>query len=82
MMKKGKPLSPREMEVLQLLWQGFTTRDIAKKLDLSFNTIAMHRQHIRAKLGVTSMTAALNMTVADGRLRSPLAHPIPDDTSA
>ena len=56
---KHHPLTPREQEVLRLIWQGFTTRDIAKKLQRSFNTIAMHRRHILKKLGVTSTAQAL-----------------------
>jgi DNA-binding NarL/FixJ family response regulator len=56
---KQHPLTPREQEVLRLVWQGFTTRDIAKKLQRSFNTIAMHRRHILKKLGVTSTAQAL-----------------------
>ena len=54
-----QPLTPREKEVLSLVWQGFTTRDIAKRLHRSFNTIAMHRRHILKKLGVTSTAQAL-----------------------
>ena len=68
MMMKGKPLSPRELEVLHLLWQGFTQRDISKRLHRSFNTISMHRQHILAKLEVTSTMAAINKAIATGIL--------------
>ena len=66
LMMKGKPLTARELEVLQLLWQGFTTREMAVKLHRSFNTIAMHRQHILAKLGVTSTAEGLTVAVARG----------------
>jgi DNA-binding NarL/FixJ family response regulator len=65
---KGKPLSPRELEVLGLVWQGFTTRQIAHMLHRSFNTIAMHRQHILTKLDVTSTTEALNKAMVLGIL--------------
>jgi DNA-binding NarL/FixJ family response regulator len=52
-------LTPREQEILSLICQGLTTRDIAKQLRRSFNTIAMHRRHILKKLGVTSTAQAL-----------------------
>lgn len=52
-------LTPREQEILSLVMQGLTTRDIAKQLQRSFNTIAMHRRHILKKLGVTSTAQAL-----------------------
>ena len=80
-MMKGKPLTPRELEVLQLLWEGLTTREISKRLHRSFNTIAMHRQHILAKLGVTSTTAALKMALADGLIVAPADPPVLDSTA-
>lgn len=58
-MMKGQPLTQREQEVLRLVSQGLTTRDIAKRLQRSFNTIAMHRRHILKKLGVSSTGEAL-----------------------
>ena len=67
-MMKGKPLSPRELEVLELVWQGFTTRQIAHMLHRSFNTIALHRQHILTKLDVTSTAEALNKALILGIL--------------
>ena len=67
-MMKGKRLTPRELEVLRLLWEGLTTRDIAKQLHRSFNTIAMHRQHILKKLGVKSTAAALKIAVDGGMI--------------
>jgi DNA-binding NarL/FixJ family response regulator len=56
---KDPQLTPREQEILSLVWQGLSTRDIAKQLHRSFNTIAMHRRHILKKLGVTSTAQAL-----------------------
>ena len=67
-MMKGKPLSPRELDVLELVWQGFTTRQIAHTLHRSFNTIAMHRQHILTKLDATSTTEAVNKALILGIL--------------
>jgi len=43
-------LSDRELEVLELIGQGFSTRDIAEKLHLSVKTIETHRAHIKEKL--------------------------------
>jgi DNA-binding NarL/FixJ family response regulator len=45
-------LSPRELEVLQLICQGHSNRIIAEKLGLSVNTISVHRANIMARLGV------------------------------
>jgi DNA-binding NarL/FixJ family response regulator len=45
-------LTPRELEVLQLLCNGLSNRDIAAQLDLSINTVAVHRANIMNALGV------------------------------
>jgi DNA-binding NarL/FixJ family response regulator len=45
-------LSPRELEVLHLICQGHSNRDIAEKLDLSVNTVSVHRANIMGRLGV------------------------------
>src|SRR5258706_4156592 len=51
-------LSPREREVLQLLTQGQTNREIAGNLTLSVSTVKIHVVHILAKLGVSDRTRA------------------------
>jgi DNA-binding NarL/FixJ family response regulator len=43
-------LSDRELEVLSLLGQGQTSREIASKLHLSENTIDTYRERIKTKL--------------------------------
>ena len=45
-------LTPRELEVLQLICSGLSNREIAGKLDLSVNTVAVHRANIMNALGV------------------------------
>jgi len=45
-------LTPRELEVLQLICNGLSNRDIAEKLQLSVNTIAVHRTNIMNALNV------------------------------
>ena len=45
-------LSARELEVLQLICDGYSNREIAAKLDLSANTVAVHRANIMNTLGV------------------------------
>lgn len=47
-------LTPRERQVLDLVAQGFSTRQIADALDLSSRTIDTHRAAVGAKLGTTS----------------------------
>jgi DNA-binding CsgD family transcriptional regulator len=51
-------LTGRELEVLALVATGKTNREIAAALVISEHTVARHVQHILAKLGVSSRTAA------------------------
>ena len=51
-------LSVREREVLQLLTQGQTNREIAEHLIVSVSTVKVHVEHILAKLGVSDRTQA------------------------
>ncbi|HEY4300124.1 MAG TPA: response regulator transcription factor [Candidatus Didemnitutus sp.] len=47
-------LSDREMEVFQLLGNGYGTREIADQLKLSVKTIDSYREHLKEKLSLTS----------------------------
>jgi LuxR family maltose regulon positive regulatory protein len=53
-----EPLSERELEVLQLIADGFTNQQIAARLYLSLNTIKAHTRNIYSKLGVNNRTQA------------------------
>ncbi len=47
-------LSDREMEVFQLLGNGYSTRQIAERLNLSVKTIDSYREHLKLKLNLES----------------------------
>ena len=48
------PLSPKELEVLQLVADGKDSREIATSLYITENTVESHRSHIMRKLGATN----------------------------
>jgi DNA-binding NarL/FixJ family response regulator len=66
-----KRLTPRELEVLQLICDGLSNKEIAEKLELSANTVAVHRANIMNTLGVHK-TAELVVYALQNGLVNPL----------
>jgi predicted ATPase/DNA-binding CsgD family transcriptional regulator len=52
-------LSKREVEILRLLAEGMSDREIAERLVMTINTIKWYNRHIYGKLGVGSRTQAI-----------------------
>ena len=59
-------LSDREREVLQLLAEGKSTKQIASRLDVSVRTVDSHRQHIMDKLDLHSVAELTKYAVRAG----------------
>lgn len=62
------PLSQRELEVLELIAQGSTNREAAKRLYISETTVKTHLLHVYAKLGVNDRAAAVATAFSRGYL--------------
>jgi DNA-binding NarL/FixJ family response regulator len=62
------PLTQRESEVLRQLGLGLTNKEIAQSLDISYETVKEHVQHILRKIGVTDRTQAAVWAVRKGLL--------------
>jgi DNA-binding NarL/FixJ family response regulator len=69
----GRPLSPREQEVLQLIARGFSYADIARLTSVSVHTVQTHIKNLYGKLAVTSKSEAVFEATQLGLLRSPRA---------
>ena len=54
-----EPLSPRELEVIQLIATGASNPEISQELFISVNTVKKHITNIFGKLGATSRTQAV-----------------------
>ena len=61
-----EPLTAREREVLGLLAQGLTNKDIAQNLFVSVRTVEAHLRNVYGKLGVRSRTEAALWAVEHG----------------
>jgi two-component system, NarL family, nitrate/nitrite response regulator NarL len=61
-------LSPREQEVIELLSEGLSNRDIAERLGISRHTAKFHVNAILDKLGATTRTEAVVLAARSGVL--------------
>ncbi len=62
-------VSPREMEVLQLMAQGLSNQEIADKLFVSLNTVKTHSSNLFVKLDVKRRTQAIQKAKNLGLIR-------------
>jgi DNA-binding NarL/FixJ family response regulator len=63
-------LTGREREVLQMLVEGISTKEIAGKLFLSVPTVHTHRQHILQKTGSRSVADLVRYALREGIISS------------
>ena len=54
-------LTPRQREVLQLVAEGNTTKEIGSKLNLSVKTVEMHRTQLMATLDIHDIAGLVRM---------------------
>lgn len=59
-------LSPRELEILQLVAKGLTNKEVANTLNISQFTVRNHLNHITEKLEVTDRTEAIFVAIQTG----------------
>jgi LuxR family maltose regulon positive regulatory protein len=55
-----EPLSQRELEILQLIDQGLSNREISERLFLALSTVKTHNRNIFGKLEVQRRTEAVS----------------------
>lgn len=63
---KGEILTPREREILVMLTEGKTNKDIANQLSLSEGTVRFHVSNILSKMGVNNRTEAVSLAFQQG----------------
>ena len=60
---KAETLTNREKEILRLIVEGFSTKEIADKLYLSFETVHSYMKNIRQKLGVSNTASIVREAI-------------------
>jgi DNA-binding NarL/FixJ family response regulator len=64
--KKAPKLTPREMEVLQLIAEGFANKQIAGELFISIKTVEKHRQQLMHKLDIHDVAGLTRYAISKG----------------
>jgi DNA-binding NarL/FixJ family response regulator len=65
------PLTPREIEVLELIAQEFSNQEIADRLFISIRTVDTHRRNMLEKLGVRNTAGLVRYAIKNGLLKEP-----------
>ena len=63
---KTGSLTPREVEVIKLIAEGYKSREIADYLSISINTVDKHRANLMRKLDLHSATALTHFALKEG----------------
>src|SRR5881409_438900 len=63
------PLTPREREVLQLVAEGKTTKEVAQLLGISVKTAESHRTHIMQKLDTSNTAGVVRYAIRQGLIQ-------------
>ncbi|MDD2512431.1 MAG: LuxR C-terminal-related transcriptional regulator [Proteiniphilum sp.] len=61
-----RALTNRETEVLRLIVQGYTNKEIAEELNISHNTVLTHRKNIIAKTGIKTVSGLTFYCIRNG----------------
>ena len=69
--KRHAALTPRELEVLQMIVDGKSNREIASALDLSANTVAVHRANMMDTLGIHKAAELVVYAIRNGLVDLP-----------
>jgi DNA-binding NarL/FixJ family response regulator len=69
--ERSGALTARELEVLQLIVDGMSNKEIAKKLRLSANTVAVHRANIMNALGIHKTAELVVYAIRSGLVNIP-----------
>ena len=69
--ERNAGLTPREVEILQLICDGKSNKEIAVQLDLSANTVAVHRANIMDALGIHKTAELVVYAIRNGLVNIP-----------
>jgi DNA-binding NarL/FixJ family response regulator len=67
---RDEPLTPRQREILQLIAEGKSTKDIAVTLNLSIKTVETHRKELMDRLGIHDVPGLVRYAIRSGIIKA------------
>ncbi len=69
--ERSSGLTQRELEILQMIVAGKSAKEIASALDLSVNTVSVHRANIMDALGIHKTAELVTYAIRNGLVNLP-----------
>jgi DNA-binding NarL/FixJ family response regulator len=69
--RRPEDLTQRELQILQLIWSGLQSKEIAKSLHISIKTVETHRSMMMKKMRTTNAAQLLSAAFERGLLSPP-----------
>lgn len=70
--------TPREQEILNYIWAGLTSQEIAARLQIAQKTVESHRANLLRKFRATNAAQLLRLALLEGLLSVPSTERAPD----
>jgi DNA-binding NarL/FixJ family response regulator len=65
-LKNDHELTKRELEIIELFSEGFSYKEVASKLNISYNTVESHKKNIFEKLKINSIVELVKYAIKNG----------------
>ena len=64
--RRPEDFTPREQEILSLIWAGLKNQEMATRLHISIKTVEAHRATMMKKIRVSNTAQLLKVAIQDG----------------
>jgi DNA-binding NarL/FixJ family response regulator len=68
---RDNSLSKRQVEVLRLIAEGKSSKEIARRLGISFQTVAYHRKEVMLKTGIHNLADLVQYAIRESIIKLP-----------
>ena len=66
-----RPLSPRQLEIVALITDGLTNREIGERLGIEMRTVEVHRLNVHRRLGVHNVAQLMRVAYRRNLVEKP-----------